>query len=161
MYMQTTNTNNLCDLERTEELNNRIFNRNTPFVSLQPVFDIKSQSTKYVKLPIIDNNNDNTNNNINDIFSGNKNRWTEYSSNVNKESCLRNQIYPLNNSTVSHYVPDSKSDLYNNTINNNHHENQPFKDLFTQQTFNSFNPNVANLGQNILNNHTRQQLKDL
>ena len=158
--MQSNNSNQLCNLERTDEINNRIFNRNIPYEQMQPVFDIKSQPTKYVKLPIIDNHTQNTN--ITDtVFSSKKNKWTEFSSNINKESTLRNQIYPLNNSTTSHYIPDSKSDLYNTTINSYSNDSQPFKDLFTEQRFDAFNPNIANLGQSILNNHTRQQLKDL
>ena len=44
-----------CGLERTEELNNRMSNRNIPSQPLAPQFSLRPASTKYAMMPILDN----------------------------------------------------------------------------------------------------------
>ena len=50
--MSERRTNYLCNLERTEQLNERMFDRNRPLTYFNPVFEQRSQNTKYQKYPI-------------------------------------------------------------------------------------------------------------
>ena len=49
--MTETRTNFFCNLERTQELNDRIFERNIPINFYYPVFENSPQCTKYQKFP--------------------------------------------------------------------------------------------------------------
>ena len=51
--------------------------------------------------------------------------WSRYTANINTESELRNQIYALQNSPQSVYVPNSNSDLYK--PNTTFEENNSYK----------------------------------
>lgn len=154
--MTENRSNYFCNLERTEELNERILSRNIPINFYYPVFENKPECTKYQKFPTVNAiKNEN-------IKMGYKTKWTEYSSNINKESCLRNQIYPRSNCTNSHYIPSSNSDLYTNHIYNGNNSNDCFSNLYQEVNFNSnMNNNLGDLGNDKFNNHTRQQLKNL
>ena len=158
---QRTNTNNL-----------RVSERNVPSKILQPYLDARPCSTKYTVLPIIDPrkvvntpliqratfNPQQTFNPGNDTAP-----WAGYASKVNLESNLRNQVYALQSSSQSIYIPESSSSLYNVKWENKQNINQPFNDLFKNQQFNSFNPNPYSdtIGYEMFNNATRQQLKDV
>ena len=76
---------------------------------------------------------------------------------------MRNQIYALQKADQAVYIPNSKSDLYENNINfithNNNFDNNL---LFSEERFNDFNPNVSpNIGNELFYNSTRVQLKNL
>ena len=43
-----------CNLDRSNELNQRIYERNVPSSTLQPQFGIRPVATKYEMLPIFD-----------------------------------------------------------------------------------------------------------
>lgn len=154
--MSERRANYLCNLERTEELNERLFDRNRPISYLNPVFEQRSQNTKYQKYPItkpIENES---------IKMGYKTKWTEFASNVNNESVLRNQLYPRSNSTSSQYIPASSSDLYNKQSIEEQNEIQPFPHLFEQSKFNNTElGDLGKLGRYNFYNHTRQQLKNM
>ena len=49
--MTENRTNFFCNLERSQELNDRIFERNVPIDFYYPVFETSPQSTKYQKFP--------------------------------------------------------------------------------------------------------------
>ena len=75
---------------------------------------------------------------------------------------------PLQNCPQAQYIPNSNSDLYNvNIPNNPNNPEQLFHNLFAPSVFsntekqsdNKDNSN-GNLGNNMFNNDTRQQLKD-
>ena len=86
--------------------------------------------------------------------------WSGYSSNVNKESVLRNQIYALQSCSQATYVPATKSDLYQVHWKEQKQVQQPFPDLFRKETFaTEYNQN-SNIGYALFNNATRQQIKD-
>ena len=100
--------------------------------------------------------------------------WSKYSSNINTESILRNQVYALQNAPQATYVPNSTSDLYNSTIQKSSNStaqglypNLPTsiseynmeKPYANANVLNHYSPSV-NLGNNLFNNATRQQLKD-
>ncbi len=64
-------------------------------------------------------------------------------------------IYPQ-----KEYVPSSHSELYNlNMPSPTEHPLYP--ELYISEDFAPFNPNTYHLGSNILNNFTRNQLKDV
>ena len=154
--MSERRTNYVCNLERTEELNERIFDRNRPLTYYYPVFEQAPQSTKYQKYPI-------TKPIENDIIKMDyNNKWCEFASNIDNESVLRNIIYPRSNSTSSQYIPSSSSELYNRESFEIQNEMHSFPYLFRESKFNNTEiKNLGKLGRDNFNNHTRQQLKNM
>lgn len=158
-----------CNLERTEELNDRISVRNIPSSILQPRFSIRPVSTKYAMLPIVDRRPVPKEPimkvpvyNIQKTFNPGTATapWSGLASQVNDESRLRNQFFALQKCEQAEYVPSSNSELYDYQVNGNN-TTQPFPGLFHQEKFNNFNPNVCNLGKKLFDNCTRVQLKNL
>ena len=85
--------------------------------------------------------------------------------NVQAESILRNQIYPLSKSNDENvYIPSSQSDLYKVTIDASP-SNQPHPELFTKHSFSQeTHPNIQNqpkIGMDKFNNNTRVQLRNI
>lgn len=157
------------NVDRYQTLNDRIANRNIPSEYLQPAFSNRPVSTKYSKLSIIDQYKEAnvplvpvSTYNVGKIFNpGNAEApWSGYASNVDIEAILRNQVFALQKSDKSVYVPSTSSDLYNVEVVGRQ-EQQPFPGLFSLQVLDPFNPNTHNLGQDIFNNSTRQQLKNI
>jgi len=103
--------------------------------------------------------------NVENVFNpGNtQSPWSGFASNINTESELRNQLFSLNKDSKNVYVPGSKSDLYKYTFVTNKSGNQfnPHTELFKEEVFEQFNANPNNLGGNIFNNCTRQQVKEM
>jgi hypothetical protein len=167
---QLDNTNKLIHLQT----NTRIYDRNIPGKVLQPYLDVRPVMTKYSILPIVDPRKASTvpmmqqpvYNTQTTFNPGNtQSPWSGFVSNINKESELRNQIFALQKSSQSVYVPSSKSDLYNYSFNpeNNVQHQQQHSLLFEQNTFCDFNPNpdTTVVGSGVFNNSTRTQLKEL
>jgi len=181
-----SNSVNICNMDITDEINQRILARNITSGNLDMVCSLRPVATKYT-LPTTSNKyytiNNNPSLNINDIKNtsfdvgtcfnpGNtKGPWSGYVTKVNDESVLRNQIYALQKSPQSEYIPNSNSDLYNYSTpkNNNSNVDQLFPNLFNNSIdqLNGENGekgentnNLGNIGKNVFNNHTRQQLKD-
>ena len=76
---------------------------------------------------------------------------------------MKNIIFPLQDCAQAKFIPGSNSDLYNTTyltppIATTKMTNEL---LFKQEKFSPFNPNMCNLGQDIFNNNTRVQVKNL
>jgi len=157
---------------RTEELNNRISQRNIPSSNLQPQFGIRSVSTKYSTMQMVDRREFpkvsiqqqpiyNTQNTFNPGTA--QAPWSGFATNINKESQLRNQFFALQRNTCrSAYIPPKNSDMY--VVNVPKIEGQPlqpFPYLFEKPAFEEFNPCPKNMGDNFFENCTRQQLKDL
>ena len=169
------NINNTCASSIKDNVNNKIYNRNIPSQNLQPYLNVRPVSTKYSLMPIVDprkSNNVSLQNmptyNINNTFSPSTSNgpWSGYASNINVESILKNQVYALQKSSQSVYVPNSNSDLYNykfHTTGNLNNNLETHNLLFSQQQFNDFNPNPSTnvIGINLFNNSTREQLKDI
>lgn len=148
-------------------MNDRIYERNIPSNNLEPNFSSIGLSTRYSKF-LVDNTNK-YNNIKSDFQSYNTNKtffpgtskphFSGFSSQIDNESILRNQIYPLIKSDLHVWAPDSTSMLYNKTENIN---NKSDSLLFNEETFNEFNPNVNNkIGSDFFYNSTRVQLKNL
>ena len=161
-----------CALKSQDEMNQKLYERNVPSQNLQPYLDVRPVMTKYSYFPIVDPRKKNKTElnvmptyNINNVFNpGNtQSPWSGFASNVNAESELRNQIYALQKCSKAVYVPNSKSDLYDFSFMPSNKVNQPHELLFQSNKFNKFNPNCfeEDVGYNVFNNSTRNQIKDL
>ena len=157
------------NLHRNQQLNKRIADRNIPSEFLEPIYSSRPVSTKYSKLPIIDQYKQANVPfatvpvyNVGKAFNpGNaEGPWSGYATNVDVETILRNQAFALQKGDRAYYVPSTSSDLYNVQVVGRHEE-QPFPGLFSVQELEPFNPNTYNLGNDIFNNSTRQQLKNI
>jgi hypothetical protein len=168
------NINSYIDQSSSEKFkttNLRAYLRNVPSQPLQPYLNARPVLTKYSILPVVDPRQQINvpltqcaTYDMNTIFNpGNASApWSGYSSNVNKESELRNQIYALQSCPQAYFVPSSDSSLYKWQWSQNNSINQPFPDLFKEPNFTQSNNNInTNIGYNLFNNSTRQQLKDL
>ena len=159
----------LNNIDKDNELNERISNRNIPSSYLKPQFSLRPVSTKYEIMSIIDRRAPITENlldtdhyNVSKTFNpGSRNApWNGFSTHVNDESKLRNQFFALQKSEQGVYIPPSNSDLYVETVVPNN-STQPFPHLFKKNNFGEFNPNKCNLGKDMFHNNTRVQLKNL
>jgi len=88
--------------------------------------------------------------------------FSGYTSNVDTETVLRNQVVPLRRGDETVYIPSTESDLYH-TYQATTSNRPPMVDtrqlsaLFNEQTFDEHNPNVLNVGTDVFSNHTRTQ----
>ena len=161
----------ICNSQMQEQTNKRIYDRNIPSQMLQPYLDVRPVMTKYSYLPIVDPRkqinvklNQSPTYNVHSTFNpGNtQSPWSGFSSNINTESVLRNQVYALQKCSQAVYVPNSTSDLYNYQFKTKTQPN-PHALLFSENRFSSFNPNPddKSIGYNMFMNSTRMQTKDL
>jgi hypothetical protein len=161
----------ICNSQIQEQTNKRIYDRNIPSQMLQPYLDVRPVMTKYSYLPIVDPRkqintklNQSPTYNVHSTFNpGNTlSPWSGFSSNINTESVLRNQVYALQKCSQAVYVPNSTSDLYNYQFKTKTQPN-PHDLLFSENSFASFNPNPddKSIGYNMFMNSTRMQTKDL
>ncbi len=151
------------------QTNTRIYDRNIPSQVLQPNINVRPVMTKYSHLPIVDPRKQNTvplmqapNYNQHHTFNpGNSAPWSGFSSNVNTESELRNQIYALQKCSQATYVPSSRSDLYQ--VNMRQQPAAQHSLLFQEEHFGNFNPNPDPkiVGAGIFQNSTRTQILDI
>lgn len=154
-----------CNIERDNELNTRLFNRNVPSAMLQPQFSMRPVSSKYATLPILDGFKPSTvqinrlpTYSVKQVFNpGSSAPWSGFSKNINTESTLRNQFFALQHCDQSKYIPSSTSDMFSVEVTGRK-ETQPFPGLFDEKPFEKFNPNTCNVGGNLFNNSTREQL---
>jgi hypothetical protein len=164
--------NDQSSLQRQKTVYQRSYERNIPSQPLQPYLDSRPVLTKYSIMPIVDNRgqistplNQYATYTPETVYNpGNDfGPWSGYASNVNHESELRNQIFALQSCSQASYIPSSKSSLYNVKWNNKNKPYQPFPELFKQEEFCPFNPNLNPdvVGYSLFNNATRQQTKDL
>ena len=100
-----------CGINRTQELNSRIAERNIPSSYLQPQFSMRPVSTKYALLPIVDRRAKSsvpikTTTTYNPKVTFNPGTavapWSGFVSNINKESELRNMYFALQRCPVSY-----------------------------------------------------------
>tara|TARA_B100000902_G_C27319333_1_gene923307 strand:- start:558 stop:1046 length:489 start_codon:yes stop_codon:yes gene_type:complete len=157
--------------DKLDTMNNKLYNRNIPSNLLQPNFDPRPISTKYAIMPILDptkeimqpKDNYLIYNNNETFFPGtSKPHFNGYRSKIIDENMLRNQYFALQKADQAKYIPSSKSDLYEYNVNNVSNSNLEKGIMFREMQFNNFNPNPhITIGNNIFNNSTRVQLKNL
>ena len=113
----------LCNIEKNQELNDRLYARNIPSQPLQPEFSMRPTPTKYSLFPMVDLNSQDNKVKMNPyetyspekVFNpGNASApWSGFSSSINTESQLRNQFFALQSCDQAKYIPPSTSELYN------------------------------------------------
>ena len=158
-----------CQQERTEELSQRMRERNIPSAPLQPQLGARPVLTKYAIMPILDQRAQATVPIMNyPIYNPERvfnpgsavAPWSGYATAVNVESTLRSQFFGLQKCDQAEYVPSSKSDLYNVRIDSRQiHQTHPL--LFRTEKFDPMNPDCFNLANRTFNNSTRTELKNV
>ena len=168
-HLVLPNKPNMVNINRLEDINSRISERNLPSSFLQQQFSMRPISTKYSTMPILDARVKpivpiiyKQPYQIGSTFNpGSSSPFVGFSSNVNDESRLRNQFFGLQNCEQSVYVPKSNSDLFMvNVSGGQRSEPVLFPNLFAEHDMEAFNPNTVNVGRNFFENNTRVQLKD-
>uniref|UniRef100_A0A6C0ERK9 Uncharacterized protein n=1 Tax=viral metagenome TaxID=1070528 RepID=A0A6C0ERK9_9ZZZZ len=159
--------------ERTDELNERMYDRFFPDQPLQANFDPRPVPTKYALFPIIDRRaipNEKiapqSKFNIEQNFNPGNSRAPPqgFLSNVDIETNLRNQYFALQHGADQGvYVPSSNSDLYKTTVVSKPSV-QPHPDLFSKpqlvgRTYTNVEDN--GIGKDRFFNHTRTQLRNM
>jgi len=158
-----------CNMERTDELNTRINYRSCTTNTLPATYDVRPISTKFDLMPITDRQpvsnvpvqKQQVFNTEQSFYPGTQQGpWSGMVSNVNLESELRNQTIALQNNPIATYVPSSNSDLYmNEPIGRIEIQTHPL--LFDTKIDMAHNPNKFNLGNNMFQNSTRTDLKNV
>lgn len=161
----------ICQQQRTQELNDRIYKRNIPTNSVQMQYNTRSVPTKFIHMPTFDCHpvsdipcDKQPAYNTEKMFTpSNSLPFSGYQANVDTETKLRNIIFPLQSCPQAKYIPSSKSDMFNSsylTHTDQHtHVQNPL--LFKKESFTQFNPNICNVGKDVFNNNTRVQIRNL
>lgn len=160
-----------CNDGVLDQINNEIYDRNFPTRQLQMVFDPRSVDTRRTVFPALDCRSKanvpiqiQKSYNIRKTFNpGSSAPYSGYASNIDEESRLKDIFLPIQKyNAKTQYIPSSKSDMYlerKPVETRNIRQNHPL--LFKQENFAPFNPNPCNLGNGLLYNHTRQQVKNM
>ena len=159
-------------LEKANYMNQEMYGRNIPSTPINMNFFPSPVSTKYQHFMTQDTNKQVETKikyygeyDVSNTFfpSDSKPHFSGFAYNIDLESGLRNQIYPLEHSDKNKWYPDSKSNMYVNNIDFvNVNKNLDNDLLFRRETFDDFNPNISNsIGNDVFYNPTRVQLKDL
>lgn len=135
-----------CNQERTQQLNDRIYDRNIPSRQIKQTFDPRPVKTRQLLYPSVDcynqyenqqlnrtNNNetDNVYNQYSDFNPGSKAPYSGFAVNVDQESRLKDIFMAKQKWTPqTKYIPSSKSDLYNKTIREKPHKEEKHSLLF-------------------------------
>ena len=161
----------ICNQSRNQELNNRLYNRNTTSAPVNMQYSIRGTPTRYVHMPILGCNKQPTvkntihpNYNVNSMFTPSSSLpFNGYQDNIDVETKLRGTIFPLQSCPQAKYIPSSKGDLYNNSYltATNNPVAMTNNLLFNEEKFKEFDPNTCNLGYQLFDNHTRVQLRDM
>jgi len=180
--MELSNQNSILGLpqylyygqnERVDELNDRMQSRHFSDSPLQPNFDPRPVPTKYAFFPVINRRTPLKEPVVPYLdynLSANFNPGTQkappsgYLNNVDIENQLRNQHFALQHGSYQGvYVPSSNSDMYKVPVPlGSQQDTQPYPDLFAQPQFNTVvSPDLTNIGQDQLFNHTRTQLRGM
>lgn len=156
------------DVDTRSFISHPIAQRNIPSSNMETAYINHPTSTRKIIMPIIDCRKESnvskmeysTYHPSNTFHPGQSAPYNGYASNIDHESTLFNRFAPLQRGGQHLFVPDSRSELYNE---HNYANGRPipFKQLNKQELFNPFNPNKCNLANNLFQNHTRQQTKDL
>lgn len=146
-----------------DNINNKIYNRNIPSNNIEPVFDPRPLSMKYnlkEREPKVSEKqySDFDTNTI--FYPGTKKpTFSQFSNKIDLET----ELLHYNNK----FNVNNKSDLYNNNSNNRDIINNDYSEitsdyLLEKQESNYINENnLLTLGNDIFNNNTRIQLKNI
>ena len=165
--------NNYESAKRTEDINSLIYNRHKPSIVLPPKFDIRPVSTKYSYMPIFDRRSIPTESLAmpviqNTLVPGVSTHgpWDGFASNINTESQLRSQCYPLQRGyTTTCFIPSSQSELYHYIVQDEissqyTQPQQPHQLLFESVELISDNIPIKNTSGMFFNVSTRYEFKE-
>lgn len=164
-----------CQQARTQELNDRIYDRVIPSAMLQPNFSPRETATRRTLMPIINCFPPSTvpietvvpSYSQEKVFNpGMSAPYSGFAFNVDDESRIRSSILPYQKYNImSQYIPSSSSDMFViPSVETSKPVEQTHPLLFHQQGFAPFNPaecSPAGFGAQRFNNATRQQTKDI
>jgi len=152
--------------DRTDQINDRIKDRQYPDTPLRPNYDPRPISTKYSHFPIIDRRV-NISEPLHNYSLGTSSfsPYAKYGTtlpNVEVEMNLRNQFVSLQHgANQGVYVPSSKSDLFQiPTYSSSIIGEQPFPTLYSIPQYSNNRVIDPSIGKNELFNHTRTQLRN-
>tara|TARA_B100001063_G_scaffold66696_1_gene60689 strand:+ start:2738 stop:3301 length:564 start_codon:yes stop_codon:yes gene_type:complete len=152
--------------DRVEDLNERLFDRNTCVRPVTAMLNVRSTPTKYVTMPITNMRPTSTvqcphvlpYDIEKQFFPGNtKSPWEGYK--VDQETILRNHQFALQKCEQNVYVPSSNSDLYAKTVPSHLYTGR-HQNMFDKPDLNPKNTNPESLGLSLFYNHTREQRID-
>ena len=149
-------------------INKPITNRNIPSRTLETAYISHPACTRKVLMPIVDCRKESSvKKNVYSTYHPSKTfhpgqsaPYNGYAKNVDHESLLFNRFAPLQKGGQHTFIPSSRSDLYKAQDYSNDKPIQ-FQYLNKKELFNPFNPNTCNLANNMFENHTRQQTKNI
>lgn len=161
----------LCNQDRLQQLNNRLYERNLTNAPIKMQYDVRSVPTRYVHMPTIDKHQECSVPckrmpvyNTQTMFTPASNLpFNGYQQNIDVETRLHNTIAPIQACPQSKFIPDSSSDLFNSQylVRKDKPDYITNQLLFQNQTFSPFNPNTCNIGHKLFNNSTRIQIRNL
>lgn len=161
----------LTNLERTQQLNDRIFKRQYPSQYLESVLRPRSVPTRYVDMPMTVKNEEPLRTegalSLNDVsphgvfLAGGKLPFEGYMSAVDVERRIQNKVYSYKKDAVlSSYIPESKSMMYEYSQPMGV-DIQTHRGLFREFVPHERNMNLHGIGGEWFNNPTRQQVKNI
>jgi|TARA_B100000795_G_scaffold238389_1_gene199483 hypothetical protein len=160
-----------CNQNRTQELSDRMYNRNVSNAPVKMQYDIRPVQTRYVQMPILDCHKEATvpclkvpiYNTEQMFMPGNSLPFNGFQANIDVETRLHNTVFPIQACPQSKYVASSNSDMYNNSYLTTSNNPIPMTNelLFKEERFNQFDPNTCNTGHKLFSNHTRIQIRNL
>jgi len=159
-----------CQQQRTQELSDRLYERNTTTAPIKMQYSIRPVPTKYVTMPIVDCRRPSNVPcqhkpiyNTQTMFTpSNTLPFSGYQAKIDTETKLRDTIFPLQACPQAKFIPSTNSDLYNNQyLAAGRREVMTNPLLFKEPQFAAFNPNLCGTGYKLFNNFTRQQVRAL
>lgn len=142
-----------------DNINNKICNRNIPSNNIEPVFDPRPLSMKYIlkeKVPtVVEKQYTDFDTNTNFYPGTKKPTFSQFSNKIDLET----ELLHYNNK----FNVNNNSDLYDNNRTHNDEYSELTSDyLLKKQESNYINDNnLLSLGNDIFNNNTRIQLKNI
>jgi len=160
-----------CQQDRTQQLSDRLWDRNRTTAPVKMQYSIRPTSTQFVVMPVLNCHNPVTvpcrkepiYNTETMFMPSNTAPFSGYQAKIDTETRLRDTIFPLQSCPQAKFIPSTKSDLYHNQYltEGGRKEKMTNPLLFVEPTFPPFNPNLCGTGYNLFNNFTRQQVRAL
>lgn len=158
-----------CNTHRTQELSNRIYNRNLPTGALSLSYDPRPTQTRYVKMPVVDCRKSSSVPCKNEVIfnpyttftPGQTAPFSGFATDIDQESRIQSRFFPLQKGAQSKFIPSSNSDLYRVDMNITHPVVMNHPLLFKQEQFAPANMNKCGLSNKIFNNFTRFDLRNI
>lgn len=171
-----------CNQQRTQVLNERIYERNQATQPIEMVFDPRPVRTRQVLFPMVDGY---TPSDVpiretavyhpeQTFLPASNAPFTGYQNSIDRESQLQNRFFPLQKADQSKYIPSSKSDLYTLSemaprhIQDYELTSDPHQSLYepaeqhARETWGHPHPNpFKEVGGDLFYNHTKVQVKNI